>query len=171
MKRCRKCDELKDEAQFSKCAARNDGLQYNCKSCNKKDNLKFRTEINPNHHSEWQKNNPDRLNILVRRYCRADKASIVYSIKNPAGEYYIGSTKKYLNARKTMHIAHYKEWLKGKKHTLPLLHKSFNQHGVENHIFEIVVDLGDYDRKQLEFVESSFIKSFKEIGKSLNIRN
>jgi hypothetical protein len=171
IKQCIKCRQHKETTQFSKCSARKDGLQWNCKSCNKEDNLKFRTEINPQHHAEWQRKNPEKLIEIVSKYQKADKSSIIYSIKNPDGLYYIGSTKKYLNVRKTVHIAHYKQWLKGKKNKLPLLHDSFDKWGIENHIFETIVDLGDYDRKQLEFVESTFIKSFKEIGKSLNIRN
>jgi hypothetical protein len=170
MKQCVKCREVKDESNFSKCSVRKDGLQNNCKECNKEDNQKFRTELNPSHHSVWQRNNPDKLGVLVKRYTKADKAGIVYSIKNPNGDVYIGQSKKYMSVRKTSHTTHYNRTKKGKMPRLPLLHASFDTYGIENHIFETIVDLGDMDRKQLKFIETSFIRAFKEIGKSLNIR-
>jgi hypothetical protein len=170
MKQCVKCREVKDESNFSKCSVRKDGLQWNCKSCNKEDNLKFRTQINPQHHAEWQKNNPERLAELVWKYRKADKGGRIYSIKNPNGEVYIGMTEAHLNVRKLEHRQHFKRAKKGKMFALPLLHQSFEKFGIENHTFEVVVELEGYDRKQLAFVETSFIQSFKEIGKSLNVR-
>lgn len=170
MKKCTKCGEVKDEVNFSKSVARKDGLQDNCKACNKKDNLKFRTEINPQHHAEWQRNNPDRLCELVAKYRKADKGGAIYSIRNPEGETYIGMTEAYLNVRWLEHRQHYKRAQKGKAHSLPLLYKSFDAYGIENHTFDVVVEMPGIDRKQLAFVETAFIQAFQEIGKSLNIR-
>jgi hypothetical protein len=170
MKRCTKCREAKETTQFSKCSSNTDGLQHNCKSCNKEDNLKFRTQINPEHHAEWQRNNPQRLVELVWKYRKADKGGQIYSIKNPNGEVYIGMTEAHLNVRKLEHKQHYKRAKRGKMFPLPLLHDSFEQFGIENHTFETVVELPGYDRKRLAFVETTFIQSFKEIGKSLNVR-
>lgn len=170
MKKCIKCREVQDESNFSKCAARKDGLQWNCKSCNSKDNLKFREQINPEHHADWQRNNPQRLVELVWKYRKADKGGQIYSIKNPNGEVYIGRTEAHLTVRKLEHKQHFKRAKKDKKLLLPLLHQSFELYGIENHIFETVVELEGYDRKQLGYVESSFIKSFKQINKSLNKR-
>lgn len=167
MKQCRKCNEVKELSQFSKCSVRKDGLQYNCKSCNKKDNLKFRTEINPSHHQIWQRNNLSRLCQLVQKYRKADKNSIIYSITNPAGETYIGMTQMYLKVRKWEHIAAYRN---NKPNAIPLLRESFEKYGVDNHKFELVVDMGDIDREQLKFIESSFIQAFQQTGKSLNIK-
>jgi hypothetical protein len=170
MKQCIKCREVKDESNFSKCSARKDGLQWNCKSCNKEDNLKFRNEINPQHHSEWQRSNPKRLTELVSKYRKADKGGQIYSIKNPDGEVYIGMTEAHLSVRALEHRQHFKRAKKHKRLSLPLLHNSFDKFGIENHTFETIVELPGYDRKQLSFVETSFIQSFKEIGKSLNVR-
>lgn len=170
MKKCMKCGETKDVNNFSKSVARKDGLQDYCKSCNKENNLKFRTEINPNHHAEWQRNNPERLCELVANYRRADKGGLIYSIRNPIGETYIGMTEAHLRVRSLEHKQHYKKVLRGKANPLPLLHQSFDQYGVENHTFEVVVQLDGIDREQLKYVETSFIQSFQEIGKSLNIR-
>ena len=85
-------------------------------------------------------------------------------------EVYVGMTEAHLNVRKLEHRQHYKKAKKGKQAPLPLLHESFDLYGINNHIFETIVELGDIDRKQLAFIETSFIQSFKEIGKSLNIR-
>jgi hypothetical protein len=170
MKKCSKCRAVKETTQFSKCSSAKDFLQPNCKSCNKKDNLKFREEINPEHHADWQRNNPQRLVELVWKYRKADKGGQIYSIKNPNGEVYIGRTEAHLTVRKLEHKQHYNRAKKDKKLLLPLLHQSFELYGIENHIFETVVELPGYDRKQLGYVESSFIKSFKQINKSLNVR-
>lgn len=170
MKRCIKCREIKETTHFSKCSARKDGLQNNCKACNKEDNLKFRTEINPQHHADWQRKNPQRLCELVAKYRRADKGGKIYSIKNPNGEVYIGMTHALLRVRKLEHAKHWKKSQMGKQTPLPLLHKSFDKYGIENHIFETIVDFGDIDRKQLAYIETSFIQAFKEIGKSLNVK-
>lgn len=170
MKRCIKCRESKDESHFSKCEARKDGLQNNCKECNKKDNLKFRTEINPQHHAEWQRNNLDRLSELVAKYRKADKGGAIYSIRNELGETYIGMTEAHLNVRWLEHRQHYKRAKKGKAHSLPLLYKSFDTYGIENHTFDVVVELPGIDRQQLRYIETTFIESFQQINKSLNIR-
>jgi len=170
MKRCTKCGKQKETTQFSKCSARKDFLQDNCKECNKVDNLKFRTQINPEHHAEWQRNNPDRLNELVKKYRKADKGGAIYSIRNPEGETYIGMTEAHLNVRWLEHRQHYNRAKKGKNLLLPKLHASFDVHGIENHTFEVVVEMPGIDRKQLRFIETTFIESFQQIGKSLNIR-
>lgn len=170
MKKCSKCSVVKETTQFSKCSSAKDSLQPNCKICNKKDNLKFRTQINPSHHAEWQRNNTDALYTILRRHRKADKSPLIYSIKNPDNEVYIGMTEAFLSVRKGEHKLHYRRAKQGKIPGLPLLHASFDKWGVNNHTFEIVVELEGYSRKQLGFVETSFIQSFKEIGKSLNVR-
>jgi len=170
MKQCNNCNQIKDYSHFSKCSSNKDGLQYSCKSCNKKTNLQFRTE-KPEHHQQWQRDNLSRLCELIKNYRRADKSGIIYSIRNPEGETYIGMTQMYLKVRRLEHISHYRKYTKGQRDTtLPLLHQSFDKYGIENHQFELVADFGNMDRKQLGFIESSFIQAFKEIGKSLNVR-
>jgi hypothetical protein len=170
MKKCSKCRAVKETTQFSKCNARMDGLQDKCKSCNKVDNLKFREEINPHHHAVWQRNNVQALYRILKKHRKADKSPLIYSIKNPNNDVYIGMTEAFLSVRKREHKLHYHKAKQGKQSRLPLLHDSFDKYGIENHKFEIVVELEGIDRKQLGYVESSFIKSFKEINKSLNVR-
>ena len=79
-------------------------------------------------------------------------------------------SEMYLKARITEHKSHYRKFKQGKRKSLPLLHNSFDMHGIKNHKFEIIVELEGIDRKQLEYIESSFIASVKQTGKSLNIR-
>jgi hypothetical protein len=170
MVKCRQCDKSKAESQYSKCSSAKNGLQPKCKSCNSKDNLKFREQINPEHHAEWQRNNVQSVYRILKKHRKADKGSIIYSIKNPDGFYYIGMTEAFLSVRRREHRLHYSRAKKGKRPPLPLLHESFDVHGIDNHKFEIVVQLDGIDRKQLKYIETSFIQSFKEINKSLNKR-
>jgi len=170
MKQCKQCGEVKETTQFSKSSSSKDKLQPKCKNCNSKDNHKFRTEINPTHHEKWQNNNWDKLLGYVKKYRKADKNGIIYAITNPNGETYIGMSEMYLKARITEHKGHYRKFKQGKRKPLPLLHKSFDIHGLQNHKFETILELEGIDRKQLEYIESSFIQAVKETGKSLNIK-
>jgi len=170
MIKCKQCDKSKAESQYSKCSSAKNGLQPKCKSCNSKDNLKFRKEINPEHHAEWQRDNPQAFYEIVKKYRKADKSPIIYSIKNPDGFFYIGRTEAFLTIRAAEHRRHFQKAEKGKAHPLPLLHQSFRKYGIKNHEFKVVLELEGCDTKQLAFVETAFIKSFQELGKSLNIK-
>jgi uncharacterized FlaG/YvyC family protein len=95
LKQCQTCHKVKDTNQYSKCKSNKDGLQYCCKECNKKTNLKFRTEINPQHHKIWQDANWDTFMEYMRKYRKADKGGIIYAIVNPEGKQYIGMTEAH----------------------------------------------------------------------------
>lgn len=164
------CQKVKDTTKFSKCKSNKDGLQYTCKSCNKVSNLKFRTEINPQHHKIWQDKNWDKFVEYIRKYRKADKAGIIYAITNPIGETYIGMSETFDKVRFLEHKKHYRQYKQGKRKSLPLLHNSFDMHGIKNHKFKTLIELEGIDRKQLEYIESSFIQAVKQTGKSLNIR-
>lgn len=167
-KQCYCCGKSKLTSEFSKRKASKDGLQGKCKQCNKIDNLKFRTEINPEHHAEWQRNNLDKLSKIVKRYRKADKSGKIYLIQNPEGECYIGMTEAHLNVRWTEHLIHYKQASKGKRGPLPYLHESFDKFGTESHTIRTIYESDDISRKQLKWMETLFIKSFKNSGASLN---
>lgn len=167
-KRCYCCGKSKETTQFSKRSASKDGLQDKCKACNKIDNLKFRTEINPEHHAEWQRSNLKRVNQLVKKYRAADKTGKIYLIQNPEGDCYIGMTQAHLNVRWTEHLIHYKQASKGKRGPLPYLHESFNKFGTEAHTIRTIYESDNINRKQLKWIETLFIKSFKHSGTSLN---
>jgi hypothetical protein len=171
MKTCRKCGEVKETTQFSKRTQSKDGLQGNCKQCNSKDNKKFREEINPEHHSEWQRINKARHFEILKKYRKADKGGQIYAIINPENEMYIGMTECKLSYRLLEHRNHYKRALRGKRERLPGLHDSFDKHGIKNHQFKTLVQLGDIDRKLLQMIEKSFITAVMETGKSLNTHN
>jgi len=170
MKYCSQCHQHKEVTLFSKCKATKDGLQPKCKECNKIDNRKFRIE-RPEHHADWQRSNLGRLLEIVSKYRKADKTPLIYRITNPDGETYIGMTQMYFSVRRMEHIANYKKAKIGQHSApIPLLHASFDKWGVDKHTFKVLVEFPNMDRKQLGYIESSFIKSFQNINKSLNIR-
>ena len=169
-KQCKECGKAKDITQFSKRKASKDGLQPKCRECNKKDNHKFRTEINPKHHYKWQKEHYDWHIENMRKYRKADDTPKIYYIQNPVGEMYIGMTEMYLSVRTMEHRAHYRRALKGKRARLPGLHDSFDKYGLENHKFGIAAEFEGIDRKQLRMIEKSFIDAVRTMGKSLNAR-
>ena len=170
-KYCSACRTDLPTTQFSKCSRNDDGLQFKCKSCNKIDNHKFRTQINPKHHSLWQKNNSDRVREIVTNYRQADKVGTIYYIKSPDGAYYIGMTKCYLKVRWSEHLSHWRLTNTPRRKRLPLLHDSFDKWGPETHEMGIVAQFEDISRKELREYERVFIKSFKEAGTSLNTLN
>ena len=169
-KECKQCGKVKDTTQFSKCSSSKDKLQPKCKTCNKKDNQKFRTEINPTHHQRWQWDNVVKYNEYIKKYRKADKNGIIYAITNPDGKTYIGMSEAYLNVRMIEHRNHYKKFKQGKRNSLPGLHKSIDKFGWKNHNIQTLLELEGIGRKQLEYIESSFIEAVKQTGKSLNIR-
>ena len=170
MKQCKECLKTKENTQFSKCSSSKDKLQPKCKNCNSNDNQKFRTEINPHHHAKWQTSNWDKFMEYLRKYRKADKNGIIYAITNPNGETYIGMSEMYLNVRIIEHKKHYRQYKQGKRNSLPGLHKSIDKFGWKNHNIQTLIELEGIDRKQLEYIESSFIQAVKQTGKSLNIK-
>jgi uncharacterized metal-binding protein len=144
MKKCSCCKEQKPTNQFYKCNKCKDKLQYVCKDCS---------------------------NERVTKLLKADKSAIIYRIVNPLGEVYIGKTKKSPIARWTDHKSRYKFQKTEGKSTFPLLHKSFDKYGIDNHIFEVVVDLGNISKEDLKLAEKTHIGLIKKKGNSLNKYN
>jgi predicted GIY-YIG superfamily endonuclease len=170
MKTCNRCHKVKDTTQFSKCKVNKDGLQYQCKQCNSETNLKFRTEINPQHHKIWQDNNWDTFTEYMRKYRKADKGGIIYAITNPQGHQYIGCTEAYGKVRFLEHKKHYRQATMGKRNRLNLLHDSFDKYGIENHQFKVIKECPGLTRKQLQEVEKAFITLDKFQNISLNTK-
>ena len=170
-KYCGGCRQDLPTTQFSKNRKTGDGLQFKCKSCNKIDNHKFRTEINPTHHSIWQKNNWDRVKEIVSNYRRADKLGTIYFIKSPDEAFYIGRTECHIKVRWSEHLSHWKLSNRNLKKRLPLLHDSFDKWGPDKHELGIVAQFEGITTDELIEYESVFIKSFKEAGNSLNVLN
>jgi len=170
LKECKGCGKQKETTEFSKCKSEKDSLQRKCKDCNSKDNHKFRTEIDPKHHERWQNNNWDKFVEYNKKYYRADKTPTIYSVTSPEGFVYIGHTMTYPKVRINEHRRHYRQYKQGKRNCLPGLHESFDTFGIQNHKFEVVTQIEGIDRKQLEYIERSFISAVKLTGKSLNAR-
>jgi hypothetical protein len=170
-KQCQRCHKVKDTTQYSKCKSNKDGLQYQCKECNKETNLKFRTIINPTHHKIWQDNNWDTFTEYMKKYRRADKTGLIYSIKNPDGFQYIGMTMMNFSVRLLEHRHHYKRASMGKRDRLELLHNSFDKYGIENHEFKVIKECPGLTRLQLKELEKAFITLNKSQNISLNQRN
>jgi hypothetical protein len=144
-KTCSLCAELKPTTNFYKCKKSKDGLQYRCKDCS---------------------------DVNSKRVLKGDKSAIVYRIDNPIGETYIGKTKRSPQSRWCDHKSTYKyQKLHGIKSRFPLLHNSFDIFGVENHTFEVMIDMGDVSKQELRNEEAKMIQAFKKTGKSLNKYN
>ena len=171
MKECKECGKVKDTTQFSKKTKSKDGLQDKCKQCNKKDNHKFRTELDPEYQTKWYSKYMGDWIEYMSKYRKSDKLPIIYAIVAPDGNQYIGQTMMHLGVRKSEHIRHYKRALKGKRDRLPLLHDSFDQYGLETHQFKVVKECKGFDRKQLRAVESAYITLNKAQKISLNTKN
>lgn len=168
-KQCTTCLKDLPYEKFSKNSRAKDGKQWSCKECNKKTNHKFRTEINPEHHAKWQRENKDKHIQIVSRFRRADKSSKIYYIKSPDGMYYIGMTQMHLAVRWVEHKAKYNGWLKGRKITQhPNLFHSFKKWGIHNHELGILFESEDLDRETLRMYERTFIKTFMDLGLALN---
>jgi hypothetical protein len=164
-KQCNLCGNVKETTQFSKCNSNKDGLQYACKRCNSKTNLVFRTD-KPEHHADWQRNNPEQHLRNVARHRKADKPGKIYSITNPDGFVYIGMTQTPFKVR----LGDHKKDYRSNKGNIPALHKSYDVYGYDNHKANVILELEGIDRVQLGFIETTFIQLYKELGKSLNIK-
>jgi len=170
LKECKDCGKLKDITQFSKCSSTKDKLQPKCKECNKKDNLKFRTEINPDHHKIWQDNNWDTFTEYMRKYRKSDKGGRIYAIVNPIGQQYIGMTEAYDKVRFLEHKKHYRQATMGKRNRLNLLHDSFDKYGIDNHEFKVIKECPGLTRQQLQQLERAYITLDKFQNISLNTK-
>ena len=117
MKQCRKCGEMKATTEFAKRTASPDGLQTNCKVCNRETNQKFR-KTRPDYKQQWDKLNPGAQSKLVAAWAKRNPekhsnnvhkyysklGSGVYRVNNlVTRESYIGSSK-YLVQRMNQHF-------------------------------------------------------------------
>ena len=151
-KKCTKCTEVKSIDEFHNHSKTKDKKQIYCKTCMLKASKNQKLD-NP---TQWKEYNTE--------YHKSNKNALIYRIVNPLGETYTGSTMKRLNVRFASHRATYKH----SNGLYPLLHKSFDTWGIDAHIFELVVDLGNISRNELRYIESRMIKNFMNNDKSLN---
>jgi hypothetical protein len=172
-KQCSLCGITKEVEYFSKCKANKDGLQNRCKSCNKKDNQKFREEIQPDYQLGWYKTHRKEWSKYTLDYKRADNIPTIYGILNEAGEMYVGMTFAKPKIRFLQHRIHYRQMKKGVTYqsALPKLHASFDKYGEKGHTLVVLAQFEGIDRKQLSMIENTFINATMMSGKSLNVRN
>jgi hypothetical protein len=77
--------------------------------------------------------------------------TIIYKITNPINQTYIGSTNRRLCERKAEHKYSIKRNRKG------LIYDSFNLFGFDNHIFELITEIENDEKKELEhFIIETF---------------
>jgi len=99
-KRCPRCKIIKQIYEFSKSSREKDGLQTNCKSCNKiisaqyrANNVEKERERHAKYHvknketinarvSQWQKDNPDKRRAISKKFYQTHKESEKVRIKN-----------------------------------------------------------------------------------------
>lgn len=146
-KLCGSCNHSKPTTQFSKYKRAKDGLQTHCKPCQKE---------------------------RTGKILKADRNGIIYRIVNPLSETYIGSTKKKVEYRFSNHRARFKFNQSNPinpQYIIPLLDASFEKWGIDAHSFEVVMDMGVINKKDLRDIESRMIIPLKSNGKSLNVNN
>lgn len=88
--------------------------------------------------------------------------SIIYTITNPIGEVYVGSTKNKFNARISEHKHNVKRKRKGK------IYDSFNKYGFKNHTFKVIQNTNEEDRLELEHYIIQTFEPKLNISKSYN---
>ena len=169
MKECNQCNKLKPLSEYYKRSASPDGKQAKCKSCVKIINENFRT-LKPKYQDEWYKKNWDKWLSYTAEWhknnvCADDSRSAIYYIVNPENKIYVGSTQTLFSARQSAHKAQYQT----RNRILPLLHKSFDIFGYDNHKW-VILDMSGVDRETLRAIEYSMINHFNQIGLSLNVR-
>jgi len=174
-KHCNQCGVLKQSSEFSKCRRRKDGLQPKCKECNKKDNKKFRTEIQPDYYSYINGYFADKTKWeYISLYNKADKPIKIYMINFDDGSKYIGSTKTLMSVRLTRHIADYRRVLEGhRSRAIPLLHSKFDEfdsvEDVVEHIKEntVIIDECVGSRTKQYRLEALWMKRLQKEGVKL----
>ena len=170
MKVCSRCSESKEPNQFHKKTKSKDGLQNQCKQCVKETNEIFRL-LNPRYQNQWYDKNTKKWTEYILDYQRADKVPTIYGIVSPDEKVYVGKTNSYLRVRKARHSNSYKLYKRGQRNRhIPLLHDSFDKWGIKNHKFIILAEFEGVDDDQLRMHETTFIRAFKMINKSLNIK-
>jgi hypothetical protein len=172
-KQCKLCGITKEVKDFSKCTANKDLLQNRCKSCNRKDNQKFREDIQPDYQLGWYKTHRKEWSDYTLDYKRATNTPTIYGIVNPEGQMYVGMTMARPKIRFMQHKIHHRQMLKGVTYqsSLPKLHASFDKYGANAHTLVVLAQFEGIDRKQLSMIENTFINATMLRGKSLNVRN
>lgn len=171
---CKKCGKNKPFEEFSISRRRKDGLQPNCKSCNKKFNDKYRAENKEywsyetgyfSDKSKWE---------YIKLKQKADKTIKCYRIEVD-GKYYIGVTKAPLYVRMNLHINQHRGMLEGRDYasarSLPKLWEA-TKHLTRDEWVEIVKNAKILEettgsRTKMYTIEKKWIRQHLDEGKEL----
>ena len=169
MKECNKCNEVKPYEEFHKRTYKGvEGLQYSCKTCQKKNNKKYRNDIRPkywnstdgyfSHKENWE---------YISDYRRADEDIKVYLMK-VRDSFYIGVTKCKLNVRISTHRADYKNPNKPWQLGLYKMWDIMSQEEIEESLAStIVLETKPGTRYEGYKLEKKWIKFYKARGYNL----
>ncbi len=135
------------------------------KEYNKEYNKRYRENPENNQIRKLYRLKPD-IKEKQRLYSKSNKDSLIYTITNPIGQVYVGATKMLPYIRWSNH----KSSFKNKPYSYPLLHQSFEKWGVDTHLFKVIENHGDINRKELLEIESNMIKNLSSNGMCLNVR-
>lgn len=150
LKTCTGCYQTKNIINFSKCRKNPDGLQYQCKDCNKITSAKFR-ELRPEYAGEWDKAHPGvKLSIAnrwiennyykwynkIKEINKSWGGGVYAIVNNITGDMYVGATR-YLRSRKYQHFT--KRGLKSNRN----LAQAIEHYGRSNFNFYILENVDD----------------------------
>ena len=166
-KYCTQCDQTKPHSEFSKLTRAKDGLQPQCKSCNKINNAKFRKK-RPKYQKSYYdtpKGYENKIKAL-NKYWDQDGAGI-YIVKNSkSGKVYVGCSSQlkrrqlewnsWLAARDTYHINH-------------KMIADVDKYGADSFEFEILEVLDNPQKKTLLKREYFYIQMYKKVCEMYNI--
>jgi hypothetical protein len=152
MKHCNKCNISKPLSEFNKSKNHKDGLQYECKECNKQynqDNKESIDEYNKQHYQD-NKESINEKNLKLHM----SEGYGVYSLTHlPTQCYYIGEGQ--IHSRRTKHF----NKLKGGCNPYGLLQEHYNKHpNIDDWEFEVIRKFEDYDKDAGLEVEKKLIK-------------
>ena len=151
--KCSKCCEMKPTTEFNKSSKSKSGFQNYCRECFKVNNA--RKEV------------VEKRYEYNRDYMKGDKDGLIYTITNPMGQTYCGSTQRLPNLRWNSHKASYIN----QPGSFPALHKSFDIWGIDAHQFKVIDSYVNINKMELRHIESNMIKAYKVNGLSLNMND
>jgi len=66
MKKCSKCEDIKEYSEFSKSKKEKDGYQYHCKKCCKNIRKRYKNNNITEQHLNYRKRNREKLNNIIQ---------------------------------------------------------------------------------------------------------
>ena len=163
-KYCYKCDTEKETTEFSKSSIAKDGLQQECKACNKISNARFR-KTKP----EYQKNYWTTEHGKKTRYKASQKfyhsdGGGIYYIKNLInGNIYIGQTSQFIRReiewRAYLNNPHLRP-----RYINEFFRAELDQYGIKNFEWKRLESMPNATQKELRKRERFYISMFRKVG-------